>query len=546
MNRDTYRPRGTGRAAIPMFGMLLAASVCLAGCGGGVGSAPVGQNPNPAPNNGPIVNVPIVNVPNVGGANAGTTVAAVRVRVEFPAGGRIVPVSAQSVTVMLKQGSSVLGQATLVRPAGGGVVEHVFSVQAPSTYTIVTTAFGNTTGSGTPLAEGAQIVENKPGEGATLDIAMESTIQSVAITPSTQDVSPGEIAGLSASARNAANQDVLTAPDKWQWSSANSSIATVAPSGATATVRGVSAGTVDIRATETETGKSATFTLAVLKTAPTLFIRSASTLLWYNGRKPVASTRTTALGYSSLGSRAALMPDGSVAVDLNVSVVGNMAVGVVNRTTGIIGPTSTTFGYGSHGVDALLGLPNGRVLAHTTQGFFTIDPNTGVVLSAKQLDVYSRVRDMTIGPDGKVYLTADSRTGLGNDDVITRIDVAANGAVTEEAILYQQATVFGALRFLSDGKLAIVQTDSGTLRLFSVSGNSAVPLGSAESTGGGLGRLSVGRGVISDGDEIVYVLTTNGVRRFAYNNGTFTALDTAAAPYLYGRGDNWDDIVVAP
>ena len=526
---------------------IIIAIVCIAGCGGSNNGGGGGGNNGGNNTGGNNTGGNNTGGNNTGGNNTGgetpapaPTRATLRVRIDFPTGSRFVPVSAQCVKVSVKQGENELQQAIVVKPAGGGVQEQIFNDLPAVPLTVVTTAYANANASGTPVAEGVQTVTNNGGNVATVDIAMNSTVQSVVVTSSSSEISIGDVTSIAAVARNASNQDVLTDPSKWRWSSSNPSIATVESAGATATVRGVSVGEVDITATESETGKAGVFHVKALRPAPTLLFRDGGSIYWYNARKADAAIKTTTLGGSPVYPRMTLMPNGAIGV--NVANSGSSVVAVVDRNTALVGPNSSTINYGSYGIDSLFGLPDGKILAHTTLGFAVINPSTGVVESTGGLRIYGRIFDIVRGPDNKIYLLSSSRTGQSSGYVLARLNLGANDILTEEVILFKQAAKFSSMQFLSNGSLAIAEPDSGTIRLYSVGANNVTPLGSAVSVKG-IRTIRIYRNVSVEGDEILYALTASGVRRFSFSNGTLNPLDTEAAPFL--SKSSGDDIAVA-
>ncbi|MBC7808290.1 MAG: FKBP-type peptidyl-prolyl cis-trans isomerase [Akkermansiaceae bacterium] len=92
---------------------------------------------------------------------------------------------------------------------------------------------------------------------------MDSTIDRLSLTRSAEAVTAGESATFAVTAQNAAGDLVLTGATTWQWSSSAADVATLAADGANATVSTLTAGTTDIRVTETESGKTATLGLTV-------------------------------------------------------------------------------------------------------------------------------------------------------------------------------------------------------------------------------------------------------------------------------------------
>lgn len=212
------------------------------------------------------------------GAVSANTAGRATLSVRWPGRGdsRLIPFAADSIRIRLTSvsGSALLGEALLVRPASGGLVETHFDRLAPGSVTVEASAHPGGDGSGVAQAQARTSVTIIAGQVAPVRLTLTSTIQSVEVTPATVTLAAGQTAPLSATAKNAAGEVVLTQSRTWEWSSETPTVATVDVAGL---VRAVAPGTTRIQARETESGKSASVTVQVGSTS------GSGTLLIYDG-----------------------------------------------------------------------------------------------------------------------------------------------------------------------------------------------------------------------------------------------------------------------
>lgn len=202
----------------------------VAGCGGGGGSSP-----DPEPN------------PKADGQAL--------VAIKWPASGRLIPLAANSVQVVLKAGGVAVSTKTLSRPAAGGTTTATFDGLKYGSYTVDVKAYPTTDAQATDstaVAQGVgagtlQIVENQI---AKVDVAMASTVTKLVLTPDAPSFPKGTSTVLTVSARDAAGAIVLLAAgggtEQITWSGNNSTNVSIVPNGLTATITGVHSGTAGV------------------------------------------------------------------------------------------------------------------------------------------------------------------------------------------------------------------------------------------------------------------------------------------------------------
>ena len=185
--------------------------------------------------------------------------------------GRLIPAASRSIRVQAFSLEPVdagkLGEAVIARGSGStsSAVLELPSIK----FRVEASAHPDESGSGTAQAKGSVELEIEAQQTSTVQIAMDSTIASIQISPANPIVNIGQTLDLTASALNAQGELVLVAPEKWDWSVANTSKATVEPQGEKGKITGVAEGTTNVRARDTESGKEADVLLQVGPAAST-------------------------------------------------------------------------------------------------------------------------------------------------------------------------------------------------------------------------------------------------------------------------------------
>lgn len=213
------------------LGLSLVGSVTLlAGCGGSSSSAPANQT---------------------GRAT---------ITIVWPEVTRLIPVASNSIKVTFYQGATAVATQTVARPTTGNTSTLTFTGLPTGTLTVSSVALPNADGTGNPQANASVTANITLTQTAQVTMTMASTINSLAISPTTANVAPGATTTLTATAYDAIPNVVLTSPSTISWVSSNTGIAVVSAAGV---VTGVAEGTATITATESESGKTATATITV-------------------------------------------------------------------------------------------------------------------------------------------------------------------------------------------------------------------------------------------------------------------------------------------
>lgn len=171
---------------------------------------------------------------------------------QWPAPTKLLPANTNSIRVDISSGSGVVASKVVDRPASGGTTTVLFESLPVGNLVATATAFPQTGAQGVPVATGSVSFTTIAGQTVTAPtINMTSTITRVEVTPANSSIQIGQSTTLTATARDAAGNVVLVAPNSLTWSSDNTGIAIV---DATGKVTGVGTGTTRITVTEFASG----------------------------------------------------------------------------------------------------------------------------------------------------------------------------------------------------------------------------------------------------------------------------------------------------
>lgn len=190
---------------------------------------------------------------------------------------RLIPFAANSIHVRLTNadGSRLFGDSLLVRPADGGPAAVSFERLPIGPLTVTATAYPGNDGSGVGQATAQTTTDIVANQIAEFRLTLASTIDHLEVSPTTASVTTGETVQITATAKSAAGEVVLTDSSTFTYTSDNTAVATVAPGGL---VTATGAGTTNITVTETESGKTGTVAVTVTTTNPpptgTLYVSS--------------------------------------------------------------------------------------------------------------------------------------------------------------------------------------------------------------------------------------------------------------------------------
>ena len=182
------------------------------------------------------------------------------VSVTWPADSRLIPLASSSIRVSLTQSGLLVGEATLVRPSGGGVASASFPKIPVGAVAVSASAFPNADATGTAQAQGTVAITVIANQTTPVNLTLGSTIVDFSLTPATATLATGAQATLGTTAKDASGALVLTSSSKIEWTSLTPSLATVDGAGR---VSALAAGTATIQARETESGKTATAVITV-------------------------------------------------------------------------------------------------------------------------------------------------------------------------------------------------------------------------------------------------------------------------------------------
>ncbi len=169
---------------------------------------------------------------------------ALTVTIRWPAG-RAIPAETRSiklsVQVLEPDEGLIVSQRVVARPAtetlSQAVLDHVPSVKVR----VMATAHRAADGTGDLLASGAAEVRVTESGNVPVSITL-GAITRIEIRPASVSIDVGQSIQLSAHAFNGEGNEVTVAATSWQWSMTPSTIASIAPGGATAQVTGLVVG----------------------------------------------------------------------------------------------------------------------------------------------------------------------------------------------------------------------------------------------------------------------------------------------------------------
>jgi hypothetical protein len=183
--------------------------------------------------------------------------------ITWPTRSRLIPVAANSIKIVFNGPTPT--EKIVARPAAGtDTTDVTFSNLVVGTYTITATAYPTTNGTGVGQAMGTGNVTVVKDQTVETGVTMASTISQIIVSPSAPSVVVPATVSLTGSATDASSAIVITANNKWTWSSSNTGVVTIPASGNPVMVTSVAAGTATITGTETESGKTTSVTVTVL------------------------------------------------------------------------------------------------------------------------------------------------------------------------------------------------------------------------------------------------------------------------------------------
>lgn len=208
-------------------------------------------------------------LPGCGGGGGGSQHGSYQAHITWPprpvagqARPKLVPLSAASIRITLQRDgdTSLTASQIAVRPAASDTSDITFSNLPLGGYSILSTAYPNADGTGTPVAAGSDRATIQDGVVASGTLTLNSTVAQLTLSPVKPVVAAGATLALMLSAQDAAGATVMLSASKLQWSSSDPLAATVDAAGV---VTGIAVGSSSVTVTDADSGKSATTIVSV-------------------------------------------------------------------------------------------------------------------------------------------------------------------------------------------------------------------------------------------------------------------------------------------
>ncbi len=192
-----------------------------------------------------------------GGGSNGSTASRARgtasLRVIWPSREtRAIPTSANSIRIVLTKSGDEVANKLVARPTIGNESQTEFTELPVGTLGVSVTAYPNEDGTGVGQAAGTSTLTTSMDAPATATVSLVSTAVALSISPETIRVGKGTSVDLSLNAKDAEGNVVLLsangADEPIQWSVDDATVATVTGTTASATLKGLKAGTVTVKA----------------------------------------------------------------------------------------------------------------------------------------------------------------------------------------------------------------------------------------------------------------------------------------------------------
>lgn len=183
-----------------------------------------------------------------------------------------VTILAESVRIVISNGRATIANRVINRSTGSASTATIEPVPAGS-YVVTATAYPQPNAGGAPEGTASASLTVQRGQTTSITFTAVAQVDRVEISADSLYVPVSGTAKLTATPRSANGAVVLVASGSMTWESLNPSIAAVDPSG---TVTGMSAGSADIKATETVSGVSAVQQITVTRSRWTVMVYMAA------------------------------------------------------------------------------------------------------------------------------------------------------------------------------------------------------------------------------------------------------------------------------
>jgi 6-phosphogluconolactonase (cycloisomerase 2 family) len=198
--------------------------------------------------------------------NAAQQTGTLALSVTWPERTRLVPTASNSIRLVVTHAGVQVATQVIQRPSAPPLTQvYTFPNIPTGSATLTATAYPNADATGVAQAMGSVPFTITSAQTTNLNIAMDSTVNSLELGPTTLTVAPGATLQLIATGKNALGQVVLIAPEKITWNSATAGAATIDINGL---ATGVAGGSSVITVTDQESGKTIQRTLTVATPGP--------------------------------------------------------------------------------------------------------------------------------------------------------------------------------------------------------------------------------------------------------------------------------------
>jgi len=194
-----------------------------------------------------------------GGSVGSPATGTITVSIRFPESSRLIPANTRAVKLQLRHGDAPIAAAII--PRQGSSAQHRFTNLMAGVYTLTATTHADSEGRTTATAQGVVSVEVRAGEVRPVSLNLASTVVQLRVTPqAARVVRPGARIPFGVVGLNAANEYVPLSPERIQWSSSHTAVATIDQNGV---AQVLSAGVTTITAYDMESQRSGSYELAI-------------------------------------------------------------------------------------------------------------------------------------------------------------------------------------------------------------------------------------------------------------------------------------------
>ncbi|MGC4044634.1 MAG: hypothetical protein QM758_12640 [Armatimonas sp.] len=226
-----------------------------------------------------------------GGGGVGSATGRATVRVTWPEESRLIPRASQSLEVIVRDEQGlVVGTAVLNRPVSSTTI----SPLPTGNLTASARAFPQAGAVGVPQAQASAPLAIQANTDTNLGLTLASTIARVGVIPASSIVLAQTTRAFTATAYDAAEQVVLTAPSGFTWSlSAGTDFAQI--DAVTGVLTGTTAGVARVRATEPESSVFGEVD-ATINPAPIVTVTPAAATVFLDGTQTFSANVSQGVG----------------------------------------------------------------------------------------------------------------------------------------------------------------------------------------------------------------------------------------------------------